>query len=500
MMTAEQILQKYGSGQNTATPSGSPGSMSSGQVLQRFGGQPSSTPASSKDTQWQDALSAAADFAKGAAKGAGSTIFNVGRLGESILSNTVGRGVDFLTGKPRLDNTKADQFIGQSLTPTNTAQKLGFGAEQIAEFFIPGGAVTKAGKALQSTKAISQLGSLGKAGAKLVPQIAADIGVAGAQSGGDVKTMRDAGLFSLGGGVVGGVAARGLKNFGNFLFLRSVPGTSKQLANDLKKGLDIGEALSKTGVSFTKGQLLGKVANKINVLTNKVDDAVGAVGSNLSRSFDEVADDTIKLFNDKEIASALEATPINLNEIKTIVTDTVNKYRQLYAGKMLSPAEQHQLKQDIGVGLGRAWDKMLSTPIRAEAFTESKIYGALNDFLRKNVDGYEALNKQIAPLREATKRAGEKAAYSGYLTDVIAATFAGGNPQQIFEDPVSYFKGAATGVLLKRGLTSTAAKTIGGTIAKNIGAIVDTPAFYQLIRQIISSPQATPGSQQTMPR
>ena len=153
------------------------------------------------------------------------------------------------------------------------------------------------------------------------------------------------------------------------------------------------------------------------------------------------------------------------------------------------------MKQDIGIGIGRAWDKMLSSPIRAEAFAETKVYDALNGFLRKNIKGYETINRQLAPLLEATGRAAAKANYSGYLTDVMAAGFVGGNPIQIFSDPVGYFKGAATGVLLKRGLTSTAAKTIAGTLAKKLGTVVDTPAFYQLLRQITSSRPTNPTNQ-----
>lgn len=465
MLTSEQILQKYG-----GTKSGS-----ATFPVQK-------TPiANKKSLEWSDALNAAKDFAVGATKGVGSTILGIGELGTKIFGTLGGANVK---GTSRF----AEQQRQTTLKPTTTAQKAGFGTEQIAEFFIPGGFISKGAKVAISAGKVSRLGSFAS---RLAPQVAGDVAISSGQSGGDIKTMADAAKFSLAGGVLGHIAARGLKNLGNVFFLRSVPGTAKQFANDIKKGIDVGEAISKTGISLTRGQLLGKVASRISSFTNKVDDAVGAVGSNFSRSFDEVAIDTEKLLNDKDIGKVLEATPINIDSVREVVTDTLNKYRQKYAGKFLTAADQHQLKQDIGVGLGRVWDKMLSTPIRAEAFTESKIYNALNNFLRENIDGYEKLNRQLAPLREGMKRATEKGPYSGYLTDVIAASLAGSTGGNILEDPKGFLENALGGVLLKRGLTSTASKTITGTLFKKLGSALDTPAFYQFLRMVTSGSSPT---------
>lgn len=468
MLTSEQILQKYG-----GTKSGS-----ATFPVQK-------TPiANKKSLEWSDALNAAKDLAVGAIKGAGSTILGIGELGTKIFGTLGGANVK---GTSRF----AEQQRQTTLKPTTTAQKVGFGAEQIAEFFVPGGITGKIAKGAGVATSAGKVSRLGSFASRLADQAIGDVAISAGQSGGDIKTMADAAKFSLAGGVLGHIAARGLKNLGNVFFLRSVPGTAKQFANDIKKGIDVGEALSKTGISLTRGQLLGKVASRISSFTNKVDDAVGAVGSNFSRSFDEVAIDTEKLLKDKEIGKVLEATPINIDSVREVVNETLNKYRSKYAGKTLTAADQHQLKQDIGVGLGRVWDKMLSTPIRAEAFAESKIYNALNKFLRENIDEYESLNRQLAPLREGMKRATEKGPYSGYLTDVIAASLAGSTGGNILEDPKGFLENALGGVLLKRGLTSTASKTIAGTLFKKLGSALDTPAFYQFLRMVTSGSSPT---------
>ena len=469
MLTNEQLRKKYG------------GTQSSGTSFSA-----TSTPTANKKTlQWTDAVDAAKNLAIGAAKGVGSTILSFGELGTKTLGRLVGADV-------KGTSQFAEEQRRTTLSPKGTAQKLGFGIEQIGEFFVPGGAVSKAAKAGELAANVSKLGKFGSSvirnTGRLGSQVVGDVAISAGQSGGNIKTMGETAGFSLTGGILGHVAAKGLKNLGNVLFLRTVPGTAKQFANDIKKGIDIGEALSKTGISLTRGQLLGKVASRISSMTNKVDEAVGAVGNKFSRSFDEIASDTEKLLNDKEIAKVLEATPINIDSAREVVTETLEKYKARFAGKRLTAAEQHQLKQDIGVGLGRVWDKMLSTPIRAEAFSESKIYNALNNFLRKNIDDYEKLNRQLAPLREGMKRATEKGPYSGYLTDVVAASLAGSTGGNILEDPKSFLESALGGVLLKRGLTSTASKTIVGTVFKKMSNILDHPAFYQLLRMIVSNP------------
>jgi hypothetical protein len=468
MLTNEQLRKKYGGTQSSGTSSGVSAPTNA---------------TNKKSLQWSDAVDAAKNFAIGGIKGLGSTILGIGELG----TKTIGR----LGGVNVKETSRFAQEQRQTtLKPVGTAQKVGFGAEQIAEFFVPAGAAGKVAKGAEVASQASKISKLGnfalRNSDRIITQAAGDVAVSAGQSGGNIKTMADTAKFSLAGGILGHVAARGLKNFGNVLFLRTVPGTGKQLANDIKKGIDVGEALSKTGISLTRGQLLGKVASRVSSLTNKVDEAVGAVGSKFSRSFDQVATDTENLLKDKDIAKVLEATPINIDSVRETVTETLQKYRNKYAGKVLTAADQHQLKQDIGVGLGRVWDKMLSTPIRAEAFTESKIYNALNSFLRENIDGYETLNRQLAPLREGVKRATEKGTYSGYLTDVIAASLAGSTGGNILEDPKGFLESALGGVLIKRGVTSTASKTIIGTLIKKIGSALDTPAFFQFLRMATS--------------
>lgn len=75
-------------------------------------------------------------FFKGVAKGVGSTIKGIGDLGA--------KGLRAIAPAQEIRKTGYTSPISQeSVTPTTAAQKVGFGAEQIAELFIPAGKVVK---------------------------------------------------------------------------------------------------------------------------------------------------------------------------------------------------------------------------------------------------------------------------------------------------------------------------------------------------------------------
>jgi len=143
------------------------------------------------------------DVGKGALKGLGSTAVGLGELalkGYSLLPG------EQPSAKQGLEN--AEYIKENILKPKTTGEKIGYGAEQIAEFFVPAGIATKGVKALQSTK---YLGALNKAkdlnllGKSI--RIAGNLGVksgigaleAGsvraAQTGGDIEETKSAAMY-----------------------------------------------------------------------------------------------------------------------------------------------------------------------------------------------------------------------------------------------------------------------------------------------------------------
>lgn len=109
--------------------------------------------------------------AVGLAKGIGSTLAGAAALGEKGLSAAT-RGIGSLIGSRNLQSTQADTLPEdvrrQYLTPQGTAEKIGFGIEQVGEFLapIPGSAKLRAGlkvaeKAPAILKGASAIGRVG---------------------------------------------------------------------------------------------------------------------------------------------------------------------------------------------------------------------------------------------------------------------------------------------------------------------------------------------------
>lgn len=80
------------------------------------------------------------DLLVGGVKGATDTAMSLGELVQKIPG--VSRAVDALYGQPGLSQAAfSDKSpFRQDLQPTNTGEKLGYGAEKIGEFFVPAGA------------------------------------------------------------------------------------------------------------------------------------------------------------------------------------------------------------------------------------------------------------------------------------------------------------------------------------------------------------------------
>lgn len=120
-------------------------------------------------------------FAKGIGKGALSTLRGAAELGErgitgllrTLLPKAAERrlGIEEGVVTPQVDilQQQAEQRLGVTpgalTTPTTQAQKVGFGAEQISEFFAPGAAPFRAGRAAKAavsgTKAVKSAARLG---------------------------------------------------------------------------------------------------------------------------------------------------------------------------------------------------------------------------------------------------------------------------------------------------------------------------------------------------
>lgn len=146
------------------------------------------------------------DVAQGFAKGGYSTILGLGGIGNKIQQGVAGVArflganvAPSAAGKESIFNPQSEtgQVAQQAVTPTGTAENIGYGAEKFAEFFIPASKAAKAEKAVdllsKGIKESPKLAATARIVGKGLVQGGAAGAVTAAQTGGDVsKTAQSA--------------------------------------------------------------------------------------------------------------------------------------------------------------------------------------------------------------------------------------------------------------------------------------------------------------------
>ena len=203
----------------------------------------------------------------GAAKGVGSTLFGIGQLGAKA-SGMIGLGGMV----PEALKKEKPEF----LKPKTTAEKIGYGAEQISEFFVP---ITKAGKiekGLSIAKDLNIAGKTLKYGTKFLRTGTEDAVKTAAQTGGDIPQTTGTFLLSLGSQValkpIGGLLKKTGKILPERIYSRIFQTAEDDLRNayeSIAKGKKINPTLAREVLD--RG-LRGNSKNMAVYSFNKLDD------------------------------------------------------------------------------------------------------------------------------------------------------------------------------------------------------------------------------------
>lgn len=170
------------------------GSTSAVPGMEKLGGIPPPAGQAPKINMQSPTLASAGGVAAGVAtgfgKGAASTMFHGGDL------------IRRATGMPRVINNPEVQA---GITPSKTAETVGSGIEQAAEYLIPGSAEEAGAKAIAGA---AGGGGMARALGRAIASAVGAGAVAGVQSGGDPRAMRNAALAAGGtSAALSGVAA-----------------------------------------------------------------------------------------------------------------------------------------------------------------------------------------------------------------------------------------------------------------------------------------------------
>jgi len=324
--------------------------------------------------------------AKGALKGAGSTIAGASALGEQLLSAPL-KAVGVETGKP------IGEAIRESgaLTAEGTGEKLGFAAEQIAELFTP--SPTKAAAA-------AKLAKFGK-GWETVGRI---IG-----SGVDYAAKRGvqkASYEDLPEDIVAGAAGEAVSVAGESVMKKLA---AKFYKSALKPSTSIPKAKADEIVQTGLNERVLLTQNADKLVHAKIDALDDALESSIQAAED--AGKTVKTSEMKpflEDAKTFFGKQADVKEGEKAIKEIDDLYRNFVGkyGEQLPPTVAQQLKRNTMTLVRKAYDKLTTASLEGQKNMAAglrvgieKATGneakALNEKMKKLIEFDEVLDKAV---------------------------------------------------------------------------------------------------------
>lgn len=329
------------------------------------------------------------DFAKGFGKGVFNTVQGAAEVGNEVFGDIAQK----IVGGQKNELKKMPEEL---TTPSNTAQKLGFGTEQVGEFFVPGGVISKA-----ATK--------GEKVAKITQEAVKLGGVSSAQN----SNVKDAGvdaLVALGLGVVGAGATKAVKPLKEVLS-EKVPGRMlnsiiKPGVNDFNFGKDPGKAVVKEGIT---GKSLEDLFKKISEKKREIGSQISAEVKNIKPGTTIDLSTIFSKIDDKITSATENGEPALVSRLQSIKDGLTKTYKNtegklVETGKknlVVTPEEAWKIKQDIGKAT-----KWTNQAFDAEANqARVEIYKGIANELEKLSPSMKPLNKRYANMLTAQKSA-----------------------------------------------------------------------------------------------
>lgn len=418
---------------------------------------------------------------KGALKGAGSTLFGLGKIGTAVVRTLLPKSLE-----PQ--KTIYEEPKPEILTPKGGYQKLGYTAEQIGEFFVP---ATKAAKAekmidlishgLTSPVTASATRILGKAAVQGVSAGA----VRAAQTGGDIEETAKTAVVA--GGVRAGMAiigegARAL-HIPERMYSMIFKNSRKDMLTELKSG-GLESLRTKNPERFMELVDSGiiKVNNKGESILNDTL-AESALNRGLKGSIRNMADEVVSKTLDTEdevvkIAKNYKGT-VNLPEKQyvNVLREIADEWKNVGFDEISTQATKFadtlegfkgEVNAETALGIRRFLDKMrvassYEKPITKLSLTQSNLK-TLADAVRSKVNSIPGMSSKmqdysfyIDALEALAKEASRRG--NAQVISLIDSIFLGSSV-------VSPLPGATMGVL-RRILMSPSGATYLGQLLKN---------------------------------
>lgn len=290
-------------------------------------------------------------LALGVAKGAFGTLKNLTKLTSSVLTPGL---------TPAVSKTLDTLIPTENLQAHGTAENIGKIGEQIAEFFIPAGAVAEAGKATEAGIDALKFGKTATSALKLGARSAIGAGEAAgitAVQGGNTKDIKTAGVV----GAVFPAIAKALD-----FIVQKVPETAwssilKRTSVDVAKNPKLPAQAAKTGLTGLSRQAIANKAEKaIQSIEVSLDDL-------LSNSKGTISTAKVAGYLNG-VRGAYASIPGEENSVKVIDSIASQLLERFKKGESMTPLEANQLKRDIYQVIAKSYGRgVFEIPAKTEA-------------------------------------------------------------------------------------------------------------------------------------
>jgi len=339
---------------------------------------------------------------KGAGKGLLSTLSGASAIGENMLKTTgriitpkslektFGFQKEDLSSAKNLQNKIENNLgiqTGSLTTPINNLQKIGFTLEQIAEFFVPGGASLKAGKAAETAVVGGKLlKGITKFGATGLTEAGITTGLASLQKGKIDKETVEQGLIS--GAVFPGLGA--LSKFGEKVGTSLWGSVLNRTKAMVEKSPKLEQQVSQLGLFGTKKMIAKKAATEIQSLETQLDDLI-------TPSIGKISSSTVasKLDDLEELYKQIPGEEGSITMIKNLKNEMIKK------GEM-TVTEAQKLKRSIYKIIKKSYGKgTLEIPAKIES--QKLLAMGLKEEIERIIPEAKKLNEKQAIFLQVKK-------------------------------------------------------------------------------------------------
>lgn len=342
-------------------------------------------PASPAEQPAPEGVGGLKGFALGATKGALNTTKNLAGLAAKIPQNL---GVLNPFGIISKTAGKINEKLSEAnLKPEGTAEKIGFGLEQVGEFFVPAGSVAKAGRAIEASVQGLNLGSKATKALSLGSRIGLGAGEAAgvtAVQGGSKSDIKTAAV--LGGSFA--VVAKGIESV-----IKNIPDTAwssilKRTPTEAAKNPNLTKQAAGTKLTgFTRQAIADKAQTAIQSIEVTLDDL-------LSKSTSKI--NTAKIAGYLgDLRNSYAAIPGEKSSVKAIDDIAAELYEKFKVGQSMTALEANQLKRNIYQVISKSYGKgMLEVPAKTEA--QKLVAAGLKREIEKVIPEAKSLNEKQA--------------------------------------------------------------------------------------------------------